>query len=192
VRRMGRVVGLVGIKVVPGGRAALAALALMAILAASLAAVSAPSAAVATGPSSWSRAVSGICADALLFEGSHEIGTRAGAVAVAGDIRASTERRLLRIRGLQAVPPQRRLADRWLQLERRLADVYASNFVGIYDAIAAATTEGLRAQLPPVLRRLLQEPDALSAATARLERRLFIPDCTGGARPSAPSWMASP
>jgi len=113
-------------------------------------------------------------------------------VAVAGDIRASTERRLLRIRGLQVVPPQRRLADRWLQLERRLADVYATNFVGIYDAIAAATTEGLRAQLPPVLRRLLQEPDALSAATGALSDDSSIPDCTGGARPSAPSWMASP
>jgi hypothetical protein len=188
---MGRVV-VVGITVVPEGRAALAALALMAILAASLAAVSAPSAAVAAGPSSWSRAVSGICAHARLFEGPHETGTRAGAVAVARDIRASTERRLRRIRGLQVVPPQRRNANRWLQLERRLADVYASNYVGIYDAIAAATTETLRAQLPPVLRRLLRAPDALSAATARLEQRLFVPDCTGGARPSAPSWMASP
>jgi hypothetical protein len=171
VRRMGCLVGLVGVSF------ALA--------------VSAPTAAVATGPSSWSRAVSGICSHALLFEGPHEIGTRAGAVAVGRDIRASTERRLRRIRGLQVVPPQRRNANRWLQLERRLADVYASNFVRIYDAIAAATTETLRAQLPPVVRRLLSEPDALSAATARLEQRLFVPDCTGGARPSAPNWMAT-
>ena len=183
---------VVGTTVVPGGLATLAALAVKATLIASLAAVSAPSAAVATGPSPWSRAVSGICADALLFEGPHEIGTRAGAVGVARDIRASTGRRLRRIRGLQVVPPQRGPANRWLSLERRLADVYASNFVRIYDAIAAATTDGQRDQLPRVLRRLLSAPDALRAAAARLEQRLFVPDCTGGARPSAPSWAVGP
>jgi hypothetical protein len=181
-----------GITVVPEGLPALAALTLMAILTASLAAVSAPSAAVAAHPSLWSRAVSGICADALLFEDEHELGTRAGAVAVARDIRASTGRRVQRIRRLQVPPPQRNLANRWLGLERRLADAYASNFVHIYDAIAAATTERQRAQLPGVLRTLLRAPDALRTATARLEQRLFVPDCTGGARPSAPSWAASP
>ena len=182
---------VVGITVVPG-LPTLAALTLIAIFTAMLAAVSAPSAAVATGPSSWSHAVSGICAHALLFEGEHELGTREDAIAVAQDIRVSTGRRLQRIRRLQVLPPQRGLANRWLGLERRLADAYASNFVRIHDAIAAATTERQRARLPGVLRTLLRAPDTLRAAAARLEQRLFVSDCTGGARPSAPSWAVSP
>jgi hypothetical protein len=46
----------------------------------------------AADPTSWSDGVTQICANALLFEGQHEIGTRAGAIAVARDIRASTAR----------------------------------------------------------------------------------------------------
>src|SRR5262245_28476786 len=98
------------------------------LLATSVAAHSTPSTAPAR-PSSWSRAVSDICAHALLFEGSYEIGTREGAVAVANDIRASTSRRLQRIRALNAVPPQPQLSNRWLRLERRLAALYASSYV---------------------------------------------------------------
>jgi hypothetical protein len=95
---------------------------LTAVLIAVVAAISTPVMASVTRQSTWSRAVTGICAHALLFEGRHEIGARAGAVAVARDIRASTARRLRRIRALQIPPPDQRLSGRWLRLERRLAD----------------------------------------------------------------------
>jgi hypothetical protein len=45
----------------------------------------------------WSHAVTRICAHALLFEGRHEIGTLAGAIAVSRDIRSSTRRRLAKV-----------------------------------------------------------------------------------------------
>ena len=76
-------------------------LSLLVVGVASAAIVAFPAAApAAAAPDNWSREVTSICAHALLFEGSHEIGTRAGAVAVAADIRASTERRLTRIAAL--------------------------------------------------------------------------------------------
>jgi hypothetical protein len=143
-------------------------------------AVTGSPAATSAGQTPWSRAVTDICAHALLFEESHEIGTRAGALAVAADIRSSTERRLLRIRALPMVPPQRGLTSRWLFLEQRLADAYASSFVGILDAIAGATTAPERAQLPRIVRGLLHAPDALRRKAASLEMRLHVPDCTGG------------
>jgi len=130
----------------------------------------------------WSGAVTRICANALLFEEEHQLGNRAGAVAVALDIRASTARRLQRIRALSMRPPQRRLSVRWLALEQRLADVYARSFVAIFDAIAAAESPQQRNELPTVLRRLLHEPDELREMTTILERRLRVPDCTGGGR----------
>jgi hypothetical protein len=138
------------------------------------------SGAVATPPAAWPEAVSGICAHALLFEGRHEIGTRAGAVAVARDIRASTSRRLGRIRALPLDPPDPGVSTRWLGLERRLAGVYARSYVRIYDVIAAANTPRKRARMPRALRRLLHAPDALRARTADLEHQLQVPDCTGG------------
>ncbi len=143
-------------------------------------------------PSTWSDAVTGICANALLFEGSHQIGTRAGAVAVARDIRASTARRLRRIRTLQVVPPDERLSTRWLKLEHRLAAVYASSYLGIYDAIAAAETPRQQARLPLVLNKLLHSPDALRAIAQSLEQRLHVPDCTGGATPHGSGPAAFP
>jgi hypothetical protein len=156
------------------------ALSLTSLLTASVVAISKPATAAATPPPTWSQAVSGICAHALLFEGSHQIGTHGGAVAVARDIRASTERRLRRIEALGIAPPQERLAARWLRLERRLAAVYASSYLRIYEAIAAATTRRQNARLPRVLGQLLHAPDALRKTTARLERQLHVPDCTGG------------
>jgi hypothetical protein len=138
------------------------------------------SAAVAPAPSAWPDAVTGICAHALLFEGRHEIGTRAGAVAVARDIRASTSRRLRRIRALPIDPPDPGLSTRWLGLELRLASVYARSYVRIYDLIAAANTPSKRARMPRALHRLLHAPDALRATTADLEQQLQVPDCTGG------------
>jgi hypothetical protein len=167
-------------------------LSLVGMLTAAVVAISTPSAAMAAPPSTWSRAVTGICANALLFEGHHEIGTRAGAVAVARDIRASTGRRLRRIRGLPIIPPQQRLSTHWLRLEQRLAAIYASSYLRIYDAIAAAKTRQQHAQLPRVLGRLLHAPDPLRETTANLEHRLGVPDCTGGGTPSPPSQAANP
>ena len=93
---------------------------------------------------------------------------------------ASTARRLQRIRALPIRPPQRRLSVRWLALEQRLAAVYARSFVAIYDAIAAAESPQQRNELPKVLRRLLHAPDGLREMTTNLERRLRVPDRTGG------------
>lgn len=140
----------------------------------------------------WSRAVTRICAHALLFEGRHEIGTRAGAVAVARDIRASTSRRVRRIRRLEIAPPQPHLTTRWLSLEQRLAALYASSYVRIYDAIDAARTPIQRARLPGILRSLLDSPDALRAAAVTLEQRLQVPDCTGGGSPNSSGQIANP
>jgi hypothetical protein len=159
-------------------------LALMAVLAAGVAAGSTASPAAARGASAWPRAVTSICAHALLFEGRHQIGTRSGAVSVARDIRASTEQRLRRIRALPVLPPQPHLAIRWLRLERRLAAVYASSYVRIFDAIAAAITPRERALLPRILGRLVHAPDALRTNAASLNLRLHVPDCTGGATSS--------
>jgi hypothetical protein len=152
----------------------------LAVAVAAACATAMPSAAVAPAPSAWPDAVTGICAHALLFEGRHEIGTRAGAVAVARDIRASTSRRLRRIRTLPLDPPEPGLSTRWLGLERRLAGVYARSYVRIYDVIAAAKTPRERARMPRALRSLLHAPDALRAITADLEQQLQVPDCTGG------------
>jgi hypothetical protein len=162
------------------------------VLAAAVAASATPSTATAADPSSWSEGVTQICAHALLFEGQHEIGTRAGAIAVARDIRASTARRLDRIRALRVPPPQPGLSMQWLDLEQRLADVYASSYVRIYNAIAAAVTPKQRARLPRVLDRLLHAPDALRGKAAGLEGRLHVPDCTGGGKPNAPPQTVSP
>lgn len=159
------------------------------VLVAALAATASPSAA---DPTSWSDGVTQICAHALLFEGQHEIGTRAGAIAVARDIRASTARRLDRIRALQVPPPLPDLSMQWLDLEQRLADVYASSYVRIYNAIAAAVTQKQRGRLPRVLERLVHAPDALRGKTASLEGRLHVPDCTGGGTPNAPPQTVSP
>jgi hypothetical protein len=152
-------------------------------------AATAPSAA---DPSSWSDGVTQICAHALLFEGRHEIGTRAGALAVARDIRASTGRRLDRIRALEAPPPDPDLSLRWLDLEQRLADAYATSYVRIYDAIAAAKTPRQRARMPGVLLRLLHAPDGLQRKAAAIELVLHVPDCTGGGGPNAANQTANP
>jgi len=156
------------------------ALSLTPLLAAAVVAISSTSTATAAPPSTWSQAVSGICAGPLLFEGSHQIGTHAGAAAVARDIRASTERRLRQIGALEVAPPQERLAVRWVRLERRLAAVYARSYLRTYEAIAAAKTPRQNARLPRLLGKLLHAPDALRKTTARLERHLQVPDCTGG------------
>jgi hypothetical protein len=108
------------------------------------------------------------------------MGTRAGALAVADDIRASTGRRLERVAALQAPPSEREPVARWLVLERRLAETYALTYVRIYDLIAAPHTPAETTRAAERLARLVHAPDRLHAAAARLEQRLRVPDCTGG------------
>ena len=130
--------------------------------------------------SQWSAAVTHICTGALLFEHRHESGTRAGALAVARDIRASTKRRLRRIVALPIAPDRPRMAARWLRVEWLLALVYARAYVAIFDEINAARTPGQREREPRLLARLLHMPDRLVRIAVRLQTALHVPDCTGG------------
>jgi len=135
----------------------------------------------AASPSAeYSVAVARICAGSLLFDHAHSIGTRAGALAVARDIRASTARRLARVAVIPVPATLRPISLRWIALQRRLAASYARDWVRIYDAIAAANTPTQRARLAGRLERLLSEPGPLRVASGRLELRLHVPDCTGG------------
>lgn len=128
----------------------------------------------------YSRAVTKICAHALLFEQSHSTGTRAGALAVAADIRASTQRRIVRVDGVPARPELRATIGRWIVVEQRLADMYALDYVRIYDVIAAPRTVAQDAATARRLARLVHGPDGLRWAAGRLELELGVPDCTGG------------
>jgi len=142
-------------------------------------------------PAAWSRAAARICAHALLFEGRHEIGTRAGAIAVARDIRASTEERLARIAALPPAPDERDLERRWVTLERRLATAYAVSYVRIFTVIAAARTPAERAREPRLLEALVHAPDAVRREAAQLEQRLGIHDCTGGDTKPPPAALSA-
>ena len=131
-------------------------------------------------PAVYSRAVTGICAHALLFEGTHAIGTRAGALEVADDIRASAQRRLSLVAALSTPPVEMRPVARWLSLEQRLADAYATTYVSIFDLIAAPWTPEQAAAAPGLLATLIHAPDRLRQAAALLEQQLKVPDCIGG------------
>jgi hypothetical protein len=130
----------------------------------------------------YSRAVATICSGALLFEHAHEIGTDAGARAAAQDIRRSARRRLDRVAAVTAPRESKTLVRRWIALQRRLAASYAENWMLIHEAIDAARTATDRARLPSRLQVYLHAPDALRAASRRLEAALNVPDCTGGER----------
>jgi len=134
----------------------------------------------ATSQAAYSSAVAHVCSGALLFERRHAMGTRADALAVARDIRASTRRRLALVAAVRAPRDERRLVAKWVALERRLADVYATNWMRIFDVVDAANTPRERAHEVGQLERLVHAPDALRRAAARLERVLNVPDCTGG------------
>jgi hypothetical protein len=129
-------------------------------------------------------AVRQICTGTLLFENPHAMGTRAGAIAVARDIRASTARRLTRVAAVRPPPSLLHPVARWLSLQRRLADSYADNWVRIYDAVDTARTPAQHAGLARALERFVRAPDPLRRASARLEQQLDLPDCTGGSTPS--------
>ena len=134
-------------------------------------------------PAVYSRAVTGICAGALLFDRTHPSGTRAGAIAVSRDIRATGMRRLRRI---EALPKPQRTARQdalWIRVERRLIEMYASDYLQIWDAIEAADTPAKRGALPAKLRALIDRPDRLQHQARALEQTLNLPDCTGGMKP---------
>jgi hypothetical protein len=131
---------------------------------------------------SWRIAVTNICTGALLFDGRHSIGTAEGAQSVARDIRASTQRRIARIKALSQPPQRPLLASRWLATERTLSLVYARSYLDIWRAIAHADTPVERAELPRAIRVLLHRPDVISARARRQAAQLRVPDCTGGNR----------
>jgi hypothetical protein len=128
----------------------------------------------------YSLAVMDICGGALLFDHAHHMGTRADALAVARDIRASTARRLARVTALFAPRELQRTSSRWIASQRRLAASYARIWVRIYDTIDAVHTPAQRESLAERLHQLVHAPDRLKLAAAQLELELDVPDCTGG------------
>jgi hypothetical protein len=138
-----------------------------------------PSASVQT-PAGYSQAVTQICAGALLFEGRHRIGTRAGAIAVSRDIRATGERRLRRVDAVAKPTSTAELAARWIAVERELVQTYASTYLEIWNAIENARSPAEHRSLPALLRTLLGRPERLQGQAASLAQRLYVPDCTGG------------
>src|SRR5689334_6036587 len=139
-------------------------------------------------PVEYSLAVTHICANALLFDGRHQIGTRVGAVAVSHDIRATGGRRL---REVDAVPKPAEtavLAGRWIAIEQRLVEMYSSTYLQIWDEIEAEYDSPRKhAHLAAVLQALVRRPDGLQRRAAALEQRLRVPDCTGGQPRIAPA-----
>ncbi len=134
-------------------------------------------------PAGYSLAVQEICSGALLFNGSHQIGTRAGAIDVSNDIRATGGHRLQLVDAVAKPAATARVATRWIAVERRLVALYATNYLLIWDAIESASSPQQLAGLPALVRPLLYGPDALQGLAGRLEQSLNVPDCTGGAGP---------
>jgi hypothetical protein len=132
-----------------------------------------------TSAAEYSLAVTRICARALLFDHAHHVGTRADALSVARDIRASTARRLARVVAVPAPRELRPISRRWIASQRRLAASFAQTWVEIYDTIDAAKTPAQRAALARRLHGLVHAPDPLRLAAGRLELQLRVPDCTG-------------
>jgi hypothetical protein len=155
---------------------------LTALLAAAAVAAAAQGTNAATlTPATYALAVRQICAHAMLFERSHPIGTRAGALELAADIRASTRRRLARIAALPAPRSEHRPIARWVAVERQLAATYALDYVRIYDLIAEPrTTPAQRTRAARRLALLVHDADRLRRIAARRESQLQVPDCTGG------------
>jgi len=132
-----------------------------------------------TSPARYSRAVTRICAGALLFDHPHRMGTRDDALAVARDIRASTARRLARVVRVPVPRKLRPTSRRWIASQQRLAAAFARAWVQIYDAIDAAKTPEQLAALPGRLHDFVHASDPLRLAAGRLELKLHVPDCTG-------------
>ena len=137
----------------------------------------------ATGSSpavAYSGAVTQICAGALLFDNAHQMGTRADALSIADDIQASTARRLDRVTAVSVPPELQNTNSRWIDSERRLAALYATTWVRIYDTIDATHTPAQRTTLPKRLEKLIHAPDTLKSTARQFELDLHVPDCTGG------------
>jgi len=170
-----------------------------AVAAIALAEALAPPRAAALGRSptaaQYARAVTRICAGARLFNGTHVIGTRDGAVAVSNDIALTGGTRLHRVDALPK-PPQASAIVRWLSVEHQLVKMYATNYLRIWNAIEHAHSPGQRAQLANVLLPLIHQPDGLAHQAVTLEDTLGVPDCTGGIPSSiggaTPSEVAGP
>jgi hypothetical protein len=128
----------------------------------------------------YALAVTRICAGALLFDHAHHMGTRADALSVARDIRASTVRRLAGVTALSVPPELQRISSRWISSQRRLASLYARTWVRINDTIDAARTPAQQATLAERLEQLVHAPESLKLVAGRLELELHVPDCTGG------------
>jgi hypothetical protein len=154
---------------------------LAATLASAAPAAPAPSGAPRTlSAAQYSRAVTRICAGALLFDHAHDEGTRDDALAVAQDIRDSTARRLARVVVLRPPLRLRTTSSRWISSQRRLAAMFARLWVRIYDTIDAAQTPAQEATLAARLEPLIHAPDRLKETARHLELVLGVPDCTGG------------
>ena len=142
-------------------------------------------------PAEYSLAVTQICTGALLFDGRHQIGTRAGAIAVSRDIAATGGGRLRRVDAVPKPAASGALAGQWIAIERRLVAMYASTYLRIWDEIETGYgSPREHARLADVLHALVHKPDALQHQAAALEQRLSVPDCTGG-RPKSPDVNAS-
>lgn len=143
-----------------------------------------PSAAAQT-PAGYSQAVTQICAGSPLFEGSHQIGTRAGATDLAQNIRLTGGLRLSRVDAVPKPVGTAKLAARWIAIERQLVETYASSYLQIWYAIESADAPGNHAKLPALISTLISRPDRLQGQAAALAQQLNVPDCTGG-QPSHP------
>ncbi len=130
-----------------------------------------------------SAAVTRVGAGALLFDNAHQMGTRSDALSIADDIRASTARRLDRVTAVSVPPELRNLNNRWIDSQRRLAALYATTWVRIYDTIDATHTPAQRTALPKRLEKLVHAPDTLKSsgsaprtrtARPRLHRRRHV------------------
>jgi hypothetical protein len=126
------------------------------------------------------RAVTRICAKAVLFTGSHPMGTTAGAIEVSKAIRATGHRRLRRVAAVPRPPVIASKAVKWIAIEYKLDNLYAATYLRIWMRIQWAYAHHQRTKLPLVLHRLLHLPDKLDARADRLELILNVPDCTGG------------
>jgi hypothetical protein len=128
----------------------------------------------------FTHQVTDICAGARLFDGQHQIGTRAGAVAVSRDILRTGTRRLWRVGGLPEPASEVAAIRAWLATERLLVDAYARDYLLIWDAIEVANTPAQLAALPAEVDALVHQPDRLKRRADALEQRIDVPDCTGG------------
>lgn len=133
-----------------------------------------------TTPLAYSHQITQICASSVLFDGTHAVGTTAGATDVSNAILSTGMNRMRRVAAVPKPAATAQTISRWITTERSLVRLYSRNYLRIWHAIDAANTPTQRAALPAALHALLHQPDVLQARAATLERALRVPDCTGG------------